>query len=156
MKKNKYIIIIFLALIISVTGFLVLNVKKNNSQTFFIREDVVTRTETQNNISNATKDIKEDDDSNNITLSLNTPDKSYIVKVEEGVNVYDVMKSAQNDGFSFNGKEYPGLGFFVEEINGIKGENGKYWMYYVNNKEAEVGISKYIIKDGDIINWKLK
>ena len=90
----------------------------------------------------------------NISTTINVLDKNYSVKTEEGVNVYNVMKSAENDGFSFQGKEYPTLGFFVEGINGVKGEPGKYWIYYVNGEKAQVGISKYIVKDGDIINWK--
>lgn len=55
--------------------------------------------------------------------------------------------------FSFKGKEYSSLGYFVEEINRNKGTPGKYWIYYVNGKEASVGISKYILKNGDIIKW---
>jgi len=90
----------------------------------------------------------------NISTTINVLDKNYSVKTEEGINVYDVMKSAENDGFSFKGKEYPSLGFFVEEINGVKGEPGEYWIYYVNGEKAQVGISKYIVKDGDIINWR--
>lgn len=130
MKKNKYIIIIFVALIISIIGFLLLNTKKYTIQT-----------ETQNN----TQDI---------TVSLNTLDKNYSVKVEKDGTVYDVMKNAEKEGFSFLGRKYPQLGFFVDEINGIKNESNKYWIYYVNEKEASVGVSKYIIKEGDIISWK--
>jgi hypothetical protein len=29
-------------------------------------------------------------------------------------------------------------------------------MYYINGKEAEIGISSYIPKNGDMIEWKLK
>lgn len=130
MKKNKYIIIIFVALIISIIGFLLLNTKKYTTQT-----------EIQNN----TQDI---------TVSLNTLDKNYSVKVEKDATVYDVMKNAEKEGFSFLGREYPQLGFFVDEINGIKNESNKYWIYYVNETEASVGVSKYIIKEGDIISWK--
>ena len=56
--------------------------------------------------------------------------------------------------FSFKTKEYPGLGYFVEEINGVGGGQGKYWIYYVNGKEASVGIKDYVVKEGDIISWK--
>ena len=67
------------------------------------------------------------------------------------------MQNLENDtasGFTFKYKEYPSMGIFVEEINGVRGSQGKYWIYYVNDKEAEVGISKNIVKDGDIISWK--
>ena len=46
------------------------------------------------------------------------------------------------------------MGSFITEINGIKGLPGKYWIYYVNDKLASVGVSKYVLKEGDIINWK--
>lgn len=58
--------------------------------------------------------------------------------------------------FTFSGKEYSGLGFFVEEINGVKNntQEGRYWIYYINGKKAQVGISSYILKPNDIIMWK--
>jgi len=92
----------------------------------------------------------------NVSTILQVIDKSYSVKTEEGVSVYDVMKDAENDGFSFEGKEYPSMGFFVEKINGIKNGEKGYWIYYVNGIKASVGISNYIIKDGDIISWKFE
>jgi hypothetical protein len=46
-----------------------------------------------------------------------------------------------------------GLGNFIDEINGIKGTKGRYWIYYINNKKASVGVSKYFVKNGDIIKW---
>lgn len=74
---------------------------------------------------------------------------------KENESLYDLMIELQNDNidFSFQGKDFPGLGFFVDEINGIKGEPGAYWLYYINNKKAETGITNYILKNGDIINW---
>ena len=46
------------------------------------------------------------------------------------------------------------MGSFVTGINNNKGSPGKYWIYYVNDKKASVGVSNYILKEGDIINWK--
>ena len=92
-----------------------------------------------------------------IEATLNVLDKTYKTNVKEGATVYDSMNNIQSvkeNNFSFSGKEYSGLGYFVDEINGIKGIPGKYWIYYINNKEASVSISKYILKSGDIISWK--
>jgi len=91
-----------------------------------------------------------------IITELNILGKSYSTETEEGVSVYDVMKSVEDHSFSFKATNYPGLGYFIEEINGIKGSPGKYWFYYVNGKEANVGVSKYFIKSGDIISWEQK
>lgn len=89
-------------------------------------------------------------------VTLKILDKNYQVSFENGDSVFDVMnkiKSDKNNNFDFKYKEYPSLGVFVEEINGLKNGQDKYWIYYVNGKEAEVGISKYILKRGDIISW---
>jgi len=48
------------------------------------------------------------------------------------------------------------LGDFVVSINGNDGGGKKYWLYYVNGKEAEVGAGAYETKTGDLIEWKLK
>ncbi len=89
-----------------------------------------------------------------ILATLNVFDKSYSIKIEEGSSLYDAMKNIKDNTFSFNGVEHSGLGYFVNEINGVTGGSGKYWIYYVNDQEASVGVSNYILKDGDIISWK--
>ncbi|HAE36971.1 MAG: hypothetical protein UR85_C0009G0021 [Candidatus Nomurabacteria bacterium GW2011_GWF2_35_66] len=96
---------------------------------------------------------------NMIKVSLNVFDKKYEVETKEGTSVFEMMKileekSTPLNTFSFQYKEVSGLGSFITEINGVKGTPGKYWMYYVNDKLASVGVSQYILKDGDIINWK--
>jgi len=94
---------------------------------------------------------------NVINVSLEVLGKSYQTEVREEGTVYDFMKSLNDDkknNFNFNYKEYPSLGIFVDGINGVKNEPNKYWIYYVNGKEAEVGVSNYILKDGDEILWK--
>lgn len=93
----------------------------------------------------------------NIKVSLIVQDKKYEIEIKEGATVYDAMKSIESvkeNNFSFKTKEYGSLGIFIDGINGIMGESGKYWIYYVNDKEASVSVSKYVLKSGDIINWK--
>ncbi len=89
---------------------------------------------------------------------LEVPGLSYEVFVPEGSTVYDLMAAAASkyNNFSFKGKEFGGIGFFVEEINGLaqdKGE-GRYWIYYINGETAKVGVSQYKIKENDVISWK--
>jgi len=48
------------------------------------------------------------------------------------------------------------LGEFVTSINGNDGGGKKYWLYYVNGKEAEVGSGTYVTHNGEIIQWRLK
>lgn len=95
---------------------------------------------------------------NLIKAVIETPDLTYDVLVPEGSTVFDLMIKAdsQYDDFSFKGREFSGLGFFVEQINGLAQdkEKGFYWIYYVNGKKAPVGISQYKLKNNDIITWK--
>lgn len=93
------------------------------------------------------------------TVIVNVLNQKYTTTINNNNSVYEVMENLQKNkenNFSFNYKEYPTLGIFIDEINKTRGENGKYWIYFVNEKEASVGVSKYIIKDGDVIKWELK
>ena len=74
-----------------------------------------------------------------------------------GASLYDVLLSANESGqIMFSGKNYPALGFFISDINSLHNGNGKYLFYYINGKEASVGVSSYFPEDGDVIEWKLK
>jgi hypothetical protein len=48
-------------------------------------------------------------------------------------------------------------GPFVETIDGVKGgTDGKYWLFFVNGKEANVGAGAFKTKNGEIIAWKFQ
>jgi hypothetical protein len=141
MRKNRKLIILFLILIIISVGLLSLKNKSNNTS-FQIRK--TTETQNTNNTSLATLEVQ---------------DKKYQQEIEKEDSVYDLMEKIKNNpdnNFTFKVKNYPALGYFVDEINGVRGKPGAYWIYYVNDKEASVGISNYIIKSGDIIRWVKK
>ena len=94
-----------------------------------------------------------------IQASLLIGNSSYQVSLTKGASAYDLMKTVAlaHSDFMFQGKDFgKGMGFFVSEINGIKEspKDGMYWIYYINNKEARVGVSTYIIKPNDVITWK--
>lgn len=91
-----------------------------------------------------------------IKATLRVADKIYPVSVPQGSSVSDLMAEAQETSdFRFKGREFPGLGFFVQELNGVA-ENprqGTFWIYYINGEKAKVGISAYTVKADDIISW---
>ena len=69
--------------------------------------------------------------------------------------VYDFMNELRNERkITFTEKNYTGMGKFIETINGIQGNGNQNWIYYVNNQKAEVGVSNYKIKSGDVVSWK--
>lgn len=92
----------------------------------------------------------------NIKASLVIQEKKYETDVKEGGTVLDVMQKIkeENKDFDFKYEEHTGLGVFINEINGLKGGGDGYWIYSVNGVEANVGVSNYKIKNGDIISWK--
>jgi len=75
----------------------------------------------------------------------------------QNTSFYDALVKARSEGkIEFSGKNYPGLGFFVTDIQTLHSGSGRHLFYYINGKEATVGVSSYTLKDGDIIEWKLK
>jgi len=78
--------------------------------------------------------------------------------VYEGVNetsVYNFMTELRNEGkINFTDKYYVAMGKFIDSINGVKGNGHENWIYYVNGKKAEVGVSNNIISLGDVVSWK--
>jgi hypothetical protein len=79
----------------------------------------------------------------------------YESTVESQESVYDFMAQLQNEGkINFKSKTYTGMGKFIDELNGIRGNGDKYWIYYVNNKKARIGVSNYKINPGDVVSWR--
>jgi hypothetical protein len=90
-------------------------------------------------------------------IQIKTPEKTYDLRLTTSTSLYNAMKTLQkNNDFTFNGVSYSSLGFFVNEINGTKNSawRGLYWIYYINGQSAMVGVSNYIVKQNDIIEWK--
>jgi len=61
---------------------------------------------------------------------------------------------ASTSSFTFAGRDYPSLGFFVDSINGQKNAGGRYWILYVNDVSATNGVSSTVLQAGDLIEWK--
>ncbi|MEK7114182.1 MAG: DUF4430 domain-containing protein [Patescibacteria group bacterium] len=82
-------------------------------------------------------------------------DKTYSINVASGETVIGAMRALASAGtLSFTGREYPGLGFFIDSINGKKNADGRYWILYVNDVSASVGASATTIRADDVLEWK--
>ena len=83
---------------------------------------------------------------------------SYTFDIPAQTTVYDFMKLvARQTTIRFTGQDSGnGLGFFVTSINGIASDPRAhmFWIYYINNKKATLGISSYTLQAHDIITWK--
>ncbi len=95
--------------------------------------------------------------STSFTLTIDS--KTITAATAQNSTIYDAMNELQKQKIlSFTTKKFTGLGYFVESINGISNSprTGYYWTLYINNEEAKVGVSNYIIKLNDSITWKFE
>lgn len=86
-----------------------------------------------------------------VTLALIEDEKeisSSEVSVSEDQTVLEILKE------NFDVKEDGG---FVTEIDGKEqdAKANKYWMYYINDKEADKGADSMTVSDKDVIEWRL-
>lgn len=89
----------------------------------------------------------------NVTFSI--PEATYRVYAPPGTTVLETMQVlASTTNFVFSGREYSGMGYFVESINGKVAANGYVWIFYVNGVKSGKGISSVVISEGDTIEWK--
>jgi hypothetical protein len=72
--------------------------------------------------------------------------------------VLDAMRAYEtvSDTFSYAGKEHPGIGFYVQEVNGTQEGEGYYWILYVNGKTADMGASKQKVTPRDVLEWRFQ
>ncbi len=83
------------------------------------------------------------------------PDKILRDDISGEISVYDFMNKLRDEGkINFTEKNYAGMGKFIDSIDGIQGNGEKNWIYYVNDKKANIGVSNYKINMGDIVSWK--
>lgn len=79
------------------------------------------------------------------------------IPFREGSTLYDALRDARDaELIDFEAKEYPGLGYFITRIGALAQAPNAQLMYDLNGKEASVGVSAYVLENGDIIEWKLK
>jgi len=48
------------------------------------------------------------------------------------------------------------FGDLVTSINGSAGNGPKYWTFYINGKQADIGAGSYKTKDSDVLMWRLQ
>jgi len=74
------------------------------------------------------------------------------VELKEGATVLDLLQVASDVKYKESA-----WGIFVESINGVANDSQKnlWWIFYVNDVSASVSCDKYILKEGDVVLWKL-
>lgn len=98
-------------------------------------------------------------DEAHISVTLRVPSQGVdtTMYVEKGATAYTLMEAVERaGGITFSGTTYGSLGFLLESIGGISTDYQKkmYWIYYINNKKATIGLSNYVLNHDDIITWQ--
>jgi hypothetical protein len=143
--KTKNLIIIFIILLITLAcGLAIILFERNNWP-------VGNRQSGENKVEQ-------------IQVTMLISGAQYRTEMKPDSSVYDLMKNLREQKkIDFSGHDYSGMGFFIEEINGVRnnppnplyqGGSGKNWLYYVNGRLASIGVSFYKLKNNDTIEWK--
>lgn len=76
------------------------------------------------------------------------------VLIDSKSSVYSILsKKMSETGSVVTTKSYD-YGVMVDSINGFKSSNEYFWGYSVNGQVATVAADKYVLKNGDVIEWK--
>jgi len=76
---------------------------------------------------------------------------------QEGMTALDLLKSAtERSNIILEAKTYD-IGAFVEAIGNKKnGDEGKYWLYYVNGQMPQISADKEELRTGDEVEFKFE
>ena len=155
--KNKIILVILILLAFwGVTSIASPQIEKQNIIPIYENQ----KTQTVNPIIEKTAEQKKENKKNTEdteSITILAGDTTVQLLFTSNTLFYDALVREKELGkIEFSGKNYPGLGFFVTDIGTLHAGAGKDLLYYVNGKEATVGVSAYRLKDSDIIEWKLE
>ena len=64
------------------------------------------------------------------------------ITVLQAMIIADAMTDAT---FSFRAVYASSYGAFIDKINGLEDQGGKYWMLFIDQKEADVGVSEALL-----------
>ncbi|MDO8561365.1 MAG: DUF4430 domain-containing protein [bacterium] len=90
-----------------------------------------------------------------IDFTLSADGKMYQGSASYDATVLIAMNTlASTSNFRFTSKDFPGMGTFVESINGKANEHGFYWILYVNGTSSQTGASQTPVRANDSLEWR--
>lgn len=83
--------------------------------------------------------------------------KTFTVEFEQGMTAFDLLKiKAEETNLVLKIENYD-IGIFIEAIGEQEnGQDGKYWLYYLNGEMPMVASDKNEIKAGDKVEFKFE
>jgi hypothetical protein len=78
--------------------------------------------------------------------------------VQSFPNILILKELSKRNNIAFNYTYYEQFdSVLIDSINNdINGVDGKYWQYYVNEDIPMVGADKYLVTNGDYIEWRFE
>jgi hypothetical protein len=83
--------------------------------------------------------------------------KTFETEFKEGMTAFDLLKEKTGEiDLTLKFKTYD-VGVFIEAIGDKEnGEDGKYWLYYVNGEMSQVASDKQLLVPGDKVEFKFE
>lgn len=72
------------------------------------------------------------------------------LSVQENSTAFEVLNQTHHVGY-----EETELGYFIQSINQVEGEDHENWMFFINSEFAEVGAGQYEVQENDTIRFSL-
>lgn len=74
--------------------------------------------------------------------------------VEPGQNAWTAIQQALGAS-NLTFRDFGGdLGIFISGFYGVQAEGDHFWEFFVNGQSSDVGVSGYIVKDGDVLEFR--
>lgn len=86
-------------------------------------------------------------------ISQYAPTEKFELQYTDDLNAFSVLELA---GLDVDVKEYD-FGNFISSIEGVdSGTDDRYWVYYVNGELGKSAADKYLLNQGDKVEWKFE
>ena len=151
-KLSFLFLVLFIFFVLYVAFFLTVGTTNENGVNVGVNTEVNVENnvdENQEEVNKQTDEISEKKE-NVISYSFDANDKD--ATVFSGLLNYGEENNIEveyNNNYS--------SGVFIESIAGIKnGDDGKYWLHYVNNTLGDVSADKKILEAGDEVEWRFE
>ncbi|OGG11690.1 hypothetical protein A2Z00_00685 [Candidatus Gottesmanbacteria bacterium RBG_13_45_10] len=87
-------------------------------------------------------------------MVLDTGDKIASYDGIPAQTVFDALKEVSTQRHDTLATKQYDFGIFIEAIGEYANTKDNAWVYSVNGKSGEVAADKYVVKNGDIVEWK--
>jgi len=105
-------------------------------------------------VSARTREHENNVPSNETRKALAEVDNVTIPIYTEGTVLSAMEAHRDASDFTFSGSSFPGLGFFVDTIDGRRTEDGYHWLLYIDGEMSSRGVSSARVAPGSVVEWR--